>query len=137
MLTLIMLRDWNTITGIWLRLVIREAGYRDRERYKKRDTLCYTIFNDCFEIGIYIKKKVTIFVMWRFYIQNPDTSQKARQFVLTFIYKNAAPPEHGRTIHWNLSYHVLVSGDGAEAGTATIKAMVEASRFGYPRDKSG
>ena len=47
------------------------------------------------------------------------------------------PPEHGRTIHRNSSYHGLVSGGGAEAGTATIQAMVVAACSGYRRDKSG
>ena len=30
-----------------------------------------------------------------------------------------------------------MSGGGAEYGTETIKAMVGADQYGYPRDKSG
>ena len=47
------------------------------------------------------------------------------------------PPEHGRTIHCNSSYHGLVSGGGAEAGGAALAEMVGAARSTYPRDKSG
>ena len=47
------------------------------------------------------------------------------------------PPEHGRTVHCNSYYHVLVSGGGAEAGTTYIQAMVGAPHSRYPGDKSG
>ena len=47
------------------------------------------------------------------------------------------PPEHSRTIHYDSSYHGLVSGGRAEARTATIKAMVGEACSGYPRDNSG
>ena len=43
-------------------------------------------------------------------------------------------PEHGRTLHCNSSYHGLVSGGGAEAGTAPIQGMVGVARSGYPGD---
>ena len=46
-------------------------------------------------------------------------------------------PEHGRTLHCNSSYHGLVSGGGAEAGTAPIQAMLGASYSRYPGDKGG
>ena len=45
------------------------------------------------------------------------------------------PLEQGLTIYCDLSYHGLVSGDGAESGNAPIQAMVGASRPGYPGDK--
>ena len=47
------------------------------------------------------------------------------------------PPEHGRTINFDSSYHGLVSGDRAESGTATFKGMTGAARSGYTMDKSG
>ena len=47
------------------------------------------------------------------------------------------PPEHGHTIHCDLSYHGLVSGSGAETGNAPIQAMVGADRPGYTGYKSG
>ena len=47
------------------------------------------------------------------------------------------PPEHGCTIHCDLSYHILVHGGRAEAGNAPILAYVIEDRFGYPGDKSG
>ena len=34
------------------------------------------------------------------------------------------PPEHGRTIHCDSSYHGIVSGSGAEAGGAALAEMV-------------
>ena len=46
------------------------------------------------------------------------------------------PPEHGITIHCDLSYHGPVSGSGAEAGNAPIQEMVGAALPGYPGDKS-
>ena len=45
------------------------------------------------------------------------------------------PPEHCRKIYCDSSYHVLVSGGGAEAGSATLKEMMGASLSIYPRDK--
>ena len=47
------------------------------------------------------------------------------------------PPEHGRTVHLDSSYHGLVYGGGAEFGTVTIQAMVGAARYGYPRNNGG
>ena len=46
-------------------------------------------------------------------------------------------PENGHAIHCNLSYHVLVSGGGAESSNALIQLMVGAARSGYPWDNSG
>ena len=48
-------------------------------------------------------------------------------------------PEHGCTVHCDFSYNGLVSGGGAEAGTAPIQAMVVESRSVYPgdRDRAG
>ena len=40
-------------------------------------------------------------------------------------------------IHCDSSYRELVSGVGAESGTAPIQEMVGAARSGCPRDKSG
>ena len=58
--------------------------------HKNPDTLRYAIFHEIFDIDIYIyTKNMTLCVTWRFYIKNPDTSKKARQFALRFlIYKN-------------------------------------------------
>ena len=47
------------------------------------------------------------------------------------------PPEHGRTVHCDSFYHGLVSGGGAESGTAPIQAMVGSVRSGYPEDNCG
>ena len=47
------------------------------------------------------------------------------------------PPENGCTVHYEYSYHGLVSGGGAEAGTVPIHAMVGSARYGYPGDKGG
>ena len=47
------------------------------------------------------------------------------------------PPEQGCTVHCNSSYHGLLSGGGAEVGTAPIQAMVGAARSEYPGDNGG
>ena len=48
-----------------------------------------------------------------------------------------SPPEHGRTTHCNSSYHILVSGGGAEAGDAALAEMVVAACSRYPSNNSG
>ena len=48
-----------------------------------------------------------------------------------------SPEKLGRTIHCNSPYPGLVSGSGADASNATIKAMVGAARSGYLRDNIG
>ena len=53
--------------------------------YKKPDTLCYAIFQEFFEIGIYIQKARHFSLRDVFIYKNPDTSQKARQFALRFF----------------------------------------------------
>ena len=47
------------------------------------------------------------------------------------------PPEHGRRVHYDLSYHGLVSGGGVEARDADLGKIVVASHHSYPRDESG
>ena len=47
------------------------------------------------------------------------------------------PPEHGCTIHFDSSYHILVSGGGSEAGNVPIQATVGADRPEYPGYKVG
>ena len=44
------------------------------------------------------------------------------------------PTEHVRTIHCDFSYHGLVSGGGAESGTAPIQEMVGSACPRYPGD---
>ena len=57
--------------------------------YKNQDTLRYTVFHEIFEIGIYIQKSWHFGLRDIFIYKKPDTSQKARQFVLRFyLYKN-------------------------------------------------
>ena len=43
--------------------------------------------------------------------------------------------EHGCTTHYDLSYHGIVSGGGAEARDAALAEMMGAARSIYPRDK--
>ena len=50
--------------------------------YKNQHTLCYAIFHENFEVGIYIQKVWYFLVCEVFIYKNPDTSQKARQFAL-------------------------------------------------------
>ena len=45
--------------------------------------------------------------------------------------------ERSIIIHYNYSYHGLVSGGGAEAGYADLAEMVRAGHSIYTRDKSG
>ena len=47
------------------------------------------------------------------------------------------PPEHGRAIHCDPSYHGLVFGGGADARNAPIHVMVVTSRPGYHGDQGG
>ena len=47
------------------------------------------------------------------------------------------PPEHGRTIYFDLSYRGLVSGGGVEDLTEPIQVMVGSAWSGYPWYKSG
>ena len=44
-------------------------------------------------------------------------------------------PEHGCTVHCKLYYHGLMSGGGAESGTAPIQEMMGAASTGYTGDK--
>ena len=55
--------------------------------FKKPDTLRYTIFYKTFDIGIYIQKALHSALRDVFIYKKPDTSQKARQFVLRFYIK--------------------------------------------------
>ena len=45
------------------------------------------------------------------------------------------PPELGRTIHFDPSYHRLVFHDGADAGNAPIQEMMGTAHPGYHGDK--
>ena len=47
------------------------------------------------------------------------------------------PPEHGSTVHYDSSYHGIVSSGRVESGTAPIQAMMGAACSGYPGDKDG
>ena len=54
--------------------------------HKKPNTLPYAIFRENFEIGIYIYKKHDTLRYEKFLYKKPDTSKKARQFELRFLY---------------------------------------------------
>ena len=47
------------------------------------------------------------------------------------------PPEDIRSIHFELSYHVILFGVRTESGNAPIQAMVGAACPGYNGDKGG
>ena len=53
-------------------------------KYIMHDTLRYTIFQEDFEAGIYIQKPWHFALRDVFVYTNPDTLQKARNFVLRF-----------------------------------------------------
>ena len=52
-----------------------------------------------------------------------------------FIYR--PPPEHGRTIHCDLTFHGAVSGRREEPGDAPIQEILGAARPKYPGYKGG
>ena len=66
---------------------------------KNQDNLCYAIFQDNFEVGIYMQKAWHFALCEVFIYKNPDTSKKAWQFALTFLYTKS-PTLSLRDFYW-------------------------------------